>query len=233
MRDYIYFSNKNISDFGTFITNAGVYATPVRGYESIPVEGRNGNVIFDKDNYENIEYRYPSAIPKDFDKNYTALRAFMLSNRGYKRLSDTFNPDEFYMATFARFDAVRQPYLNGDMGSFDMIFERKPQRYLKSGEKKFTFTSNGSLKNPTQFRALPLITVYGNGKLTIGDISIDIDTEYAHLDIDCELQEVLQTEGNLDVTLDNGEFPKLEVGVNNISFTGLTKVEITPRWWTL
>ena len=233
MRNFVYFADKNLNDYDTFITNAGVYNAPARSYESVPIAGRSGNLIFENDKFENIEYQYPAIITEDFNRNYEALRGFLLSQTGYKRLSDTFYPDEFYLATFSRFDSVKQPHLDGDMGSFVMVFERKPQRFLKKGEKKLTFTAAGSFKNPTQFKALPLITVYGNGTLTINDVSIVVNTEYTHLDIDCELQEVLQTEGNLDVTLTNGEFPSLIKGINNVSFTGLSKVEIIPRWYTL
>lgn len=233
MRDYVYFAGKNLNDFNIFATNAGIYSAPARGFESIPIAGRNGNLIFENNKYENVEHRYPIAVLDNFDTNYAALKSFLLSQKGYKRLSDTFYPDEYYMATFSRFDSVNQPFYKADKGSCVLVFERKPQRYLRSGENMVEFTADGTLNNPTQFDALPLIRVYGEGTLTIGDISIDIDTSEPYLDIDCELQEVLQTGGNLDVTLTNGEFPKLIAGENEIAFTGLTKVEITPRWWRL
>ena len=233
MRDYVYFAGKNLNDFNIFATNAGIYSAPNRGYESIPIAGRNGNLIFENNKYENMEHRYPIVILSDFDSNFAALKSYLLSKTGYQRLTDTFYPDEFYLATFSRFDNVNQPYYKPDKGSCVLVFERKPQRYLRSGEDVATFTADGTLNNPTQFDALPLIRVYGEGTLTIGDVSIEIDTDEPYLDIDCELQEVLQTGGNLDVTLTNGEFPKLTAGENEITFTGLTSIEITPRWWRL
>lgn len=233
MRDYVYFANKNLDDFKTFVTNAGVYSAPARNYDSIPVPGRNGNLILDNNRYENVEHLYPVIISENFDANFAALKSFLLSKKGYQRLSDTFYPDEFYLASFARFDSIKQKFLHGTQGTCILVFDRKPQRFLKSGEKTFEYTVAGILSNPTKFTSLPLIRVYGSGSLTIGGISIAISTTESFLDIDCELQEVLQTGGNLDVTLTNGEFPKLLPGTNNISFTGLTKVIITPRWWTL
>ena len=229
----VYFAGKNLDEFKTFITNAGVYSAPARSYDSISVAGRNGNLLIENNKFENIEHKYPVVIYDDFNKNFAALKSFMLSKVGYQRLSDSFYPDEFYLATFKQFDNVNQRYLDGDKGTCVLMFERKPQRFLKSGENKVTFNVAGSIKNPTQFKALPLIRVYGDGTLTIDDISIVIDTDYSYLDIDCDLQEVLQIEGNLDVTLTNGKFPCLDVGVNNISFSGLTKVEIITRWYTL
>lgn len=233
MHNYVYFNNKNLDDFKVFATNAGVYSAPARNFESISVAGRSGNLLMENNKFDNVEHQYPVAIYEDFNANFPALKSFLLSQKGYQRLSDTFYPDEFYLATFSRFDSINQPLMHGSKGSCILVFERKPQRYLKSGEKKLTFTAAGSLKNPTLFKALPFITVYGSGTLTINGVSLTIDTDYAHLDIDCDLQEVLQTDGNLDITLTNGEFPYLKEGINNITFTGLSKVEIIPRWYLL
>lgn len=233
MRNYVYFANKNLDEYNTFVTNAGVYSAPARNYDSIPVAGRNGNLLFENNKFENVEQSYPIIILNGFNENYAALKSFLLSQRGYCRLSDTFYPDEFYMATFKQFDSIKQSFLDGDMGSCILIFERKPQRYLKSGEKRLEMTAAGNIKNPTKFTSLPLIRTYGSGTLTIGDVSIAISTTQNYLDIDCELQEVLQTGGNLEVTLTNGEFPSLESGINEISFTGLSKIEIVPRWYVL
>ena len=233
MLDYVYFAGKNFDEFKTFITNAGVYNAPAHGYDSISIAGRNGNLIFDKDNYDNVEHSYPIVITEDFDVNFSALKSFLLSKKGYQRLADSFNPDVFYMATFSKFNNIKQKFLHGTMGTCVLVFERKPQKYLKSGEDSVTFNSSSYIKNPTRFDALPLIRVYGSGTLTIGDISIVISTTENYLDIDCELQEVLQSGGNLDITLTNGKFPKLAAGVNEVTFTGLTKIDLIPRWWTI
>lgn len=233
MRNYIYFADKSLNDFDTFITNAGVYSAPARNYDSISIAGRSGNLIFDNDKFDNVEHRYPTAIIKDFNRNFAALKAFLLSKNGYCRLSDTFYPDEFYLATFKQFEDVKQAFLNGDKGTCVLVFERKPQRFLKSGEKSIAVTNNAQIKNPTQFEALPIIHVEGSGTLSINDIEISVDTSKPHLDIDCEMQEVLQTGGNLDLTLTDGVFPKLETGLNTITITGFTNVYIIPRWWTI
>lgn len=230
MRDYIYYAGKNLNEYQLFITDAGAHDAPARNYDSIPIAGRSGNLIFENNKFDNLDLRYPAAIIADFEENFNALKGFLLSQTGYCRLSDTFNTDIFYLATFKMFESIKHSKFKGDKGTCVLVFERKPQKYLKSGEKTVTFNAAGSIKNPTRFKALPLITVYGSGTLTVNNVSITIATEYAHLDIDCDLQEVLQTDGNLDVTLTNGEFPYLDAGINNISFTGLSKVEIKPRW---
>ena len=234
MRDYIYYAGKTLSDFNTFITDAGIYSSPDRGYESIEVPGRNGNLLFEDDKFGNVEHAYPMIILDDFNRNYAALKAFLLSKRGYNELYDTFYPDEFYLATFKKIENLKQQYLHGTVGSCVLVFERKPQRFLKSGWKEYEYTASGSINNPTEFDALPLLRVYGSGTVTVNGTPIVISTTQTYLDIDCELQEVLQSGGNLDITLTNGVFPKLKSGDNTITKgSGITKIIVTPRWWTL
>lgn len=234
MRDYIYYAGRMLSDFKTFITDAGIYSSPERNYESIEIAGRNGNLLFENDRYKNVEHRYPLIITEDFNTNYAALKAYLLSKRGYNEMYDTFYPDEYYLASFKRFDNVKQKFLHGTIGTCELIFERKPQRFLKSGKNQYEFTVSGSLNNPTEFDALPLLRVYGSGTLTVNGTAIVIDTSQTYLDIDCDLQEVLQAGGNLDITLTNGVFPKLTSGENTITKgNGISKVIVTPRWWTL
>ena len=121
------------------------------------------------------------------------------------------------------------------MGSFDLVFDCDPRMFLKSGEETLSLTAGISLNNPTLFDALPLIRAYGTGTLTIGSCSVTISTANSYTDIDCEAQEAYKgsTNCNNNIILTNGEFPKLSAGINSISLTGLSRLEITPRWWTL
>lgn len=52
-------------------------------------------------------------------------------------------------------------------GTFELAFNCKPYRYLKSGEVPETFTASGSILNRTLYDAAPLIRVYGKGNLGI------------------------------------------------------------------
>ena len=118
-----------------------------------------------------------------------------------------------------------------------MQFNCKPQRFLKEGEYSIEFTSAGSIFNQYDTVALPLIRAYGTGTFTIGNVTVQITTANDYTDIDCDLQEAykdtLATNCNANIVLSNGKFPSLNPGNNNISMTGITKLEIIPRWWIL
>ena len=134
MREYLYFYGKSSADFDAYITNAGAYSSPNHSYESVSVPGRNGNLIFDNDKFDNVTISYPAVIVNEFDRNFDDLKAYFLSINGYQRLSDTFHPDEFYVAFFRGIEDIKV-LPKHDAGTLNIVFERKPQKFLKSGEK--------------------------------------------------------------------------------------------------
>lgn len=232
MRDYLYFDGASSADYSLYITDAGAYTSPERSYDKVSVPGRNGDLIFENDRFDNIEVTYPAILVDDFDINFDSWKAYCLSRRGYVRLSDTYHPDEYYLATFKRFDNIKTKiYAKG--GTFNMVFDRKPQKYLKSGDHMTMFdTFPTSMFNPARFKAYPKIRLYGSGTLTIGDISIVLNTSSAYVDIDCELCEALVAAENLNITTTAGRFPVLEPGMNTINWTG-SKLEIIPRFYSI
>lgn len=234
MRDYIVYGDCNSKDYGIYAANVNMFDAPKRDVELIRVPGLNGTLTIDNGRYQNVSIKYRLYLKGQIHQNIRAFVNRMVSS-GYKRLEDTFNPDTFYMARYVSGLSVGLSDRNS--AAFDVEFDRKPQRYLKSGEQSTELTAAGSINNQTEQTALPLLRVYGDGTLTIGSISITIAGSDTYTDIDCELMEAykdtLATNKNSTITLTNGEFPKLLPGANAISFTGITKVIITPRWWIL
>ena len=236
MRNYFVFDGYNSKDYGVYISGSDTFNSPRRSQEMIQIPGRNGALTIDNGYYENITLTYPAFIYDDFDMNISAFRNILLSRLGYVRLEDSYHPGEYRKAKYTgnfQTDVVD----NLKAGQFDLTFDCYPQRYLKSGEESVELSVAGSIYNQTEQTALPLIRAYGDGTLTIGAISVVIAGSDGYTDIDCELMEAykdtLATNKNSTITLSNGEFPKLMPGANAISFTGMTKVVITPRWWIL
>lgn len=234
-RNYFTFADKSCKDFNVYVSGQGTYNAPARVYSTYNIPGRNGDLYIDEKRFENIDITYPAFIFEDMIENVEGLRNYLLSKVGYQRLEDTYNPDEFRMAIFSDgFDFEVDP--RHEVSIFDITFHCKPQRFLKSGEKVYTLTSNGSIKNPTECDSKPLIRVYGNGVLGIGSQSITIAGTSGYTDIDCEMMDCFNgTENrNSKVTLTDYNFPVLKPGINNFSLgSGITKVEVTPRWWRL
>ena len=162
-----------------------------------------------------------------------ALRSFLLTRTGYRRLEDTYHPDEYRMAMFEGPLSVKE--IGNIAGTFDITFNCKPQRFLKSGEKKITFTSNGEIRNNTLFPAKPIILIYGNGTAGIGQKTIEVKgNTYPYVEVDCETMDASYgaTNCNSLISLTSGVFPVLSPGDNGITLgKGITKIELIPRWW--
>lgn len=89
--------------------------------------------------------------------------------------------------------------------------------------------------NPTLFDALPFLRVYGTGTLGMGSHTITITAADEYTDIDCEMMDCFKGSANKNqyVQFSGNDFPTLEPGVNGFSFSGITKVEVKPRWWSV
>lgn len=236
MLKWFSFAGRLSTEFGAYVTDAGVQDSPKKRYEQIKVKGRNGDLMIDLDSYDNLTLEYPAVIPEDFDVNFAALRSFLLSQNGYQRIEDEFHPNEYRLGMFT--DAVKPklPSLKWQYGTFTLKFNCKPQRYLKSGEMEIEFTADGDMYNETQFTAKPLVRVYGTGIFGIGNQIVQITEADEYTDIDCEAMECYKgtTNCNNKVNLLSGKFPELYSGQNGVVLgTGITKIVLTPRWWTL
>lgn len=232
------FNGESSADYGVYISGDSVYNAPARVYEMVDIPGRNGQLAIDQGHFENIEITYPAFIftedQSDFAEKMRDLRAWLMSPKGYQRLEDTYHPDEYRLAIYKSGLEAAPTHYNG-AGQFDLVFDCKPQRFLKSGEDEITVSSGDTLENPTPFESLPLIEVTGQGSLFINDDELVIsgnDTKY----IDSEMMEIYAIEDgeivskNDSVALD--DFPKLgEETV--VTWSGLSSVKITPRWWTI
>lgn len=228
------FNGKNSRDFGVWISGGGTFNAPARDAELVAVPGRNGDLYFDNGRYSNIELIYPAFITRNFSANVGGMRDYLASQIGYKRLEDTYHPDEFRIATYISALEVETTPRNL-AGAFEIVFNCKPQRYLKSGELPVTYTANGTIHNPTLFSSRPLIRAYGTGTFTINGVSVKINSANQYTDIDCEIMDAFKgsTNCNNNIVLTNGEFPTIAPGVNSITKSGITSLVITPRWWRL
>lgn len=236
MRNFIVFNGKSFVDFGVYISGTGTFDAPERDTETIEIPGRNGNLTIDHGRYKNMPVKYPAFIIHNFNSNLEGLRNFLLTQKGYGRLEDTYHPEEFRKAKI-KGGFITKPIAELYAGEFDLEFDCYPQRFLKKGEAAQIFTSAGNLINTYLTEAKPLVRAYGTGTFTIGDTSVQITAANDYTDIDCDIEEAykdtLSENRNNYVILTNGRFPSLAPGENAISLSGITKLEIIPRWWVL
>jgi len=156
------FNGVSAADYGVYVTDVNVFNSAERAVEYITIPGRNGSFALDHGRFENITVEYECALGQDTDVDFaTAISDFrnaLAAAKGYQRLEDDMNPDEYRMAVFSK--GLEAPTLNQQTATFKVEFNCKPQRYLKSGETAVTVSSGETITNPTLFDAQPLQTTW-------------------------------------------------------------------------
>lgn len=236
MINFLTYAGKSSNEFGVWISGEATYNTPERNVTTQEVAGRNGDLLFDRGNYKNIDIKYPAAIKEDMPNRFSDFVNYMASFTGYQRLEDTYHPYEYRMARFvSKINVDTFGYMNRG-GKFSLEFDCKPQRFLKSGEIAITLSADGTIYNRTNNNAKPLIRVYGTGSGTIGvgSETITISTIDEYVDIDCEIMDAYKGSVNCNANVSFTDDIVLVGGENSISLSGdITSVEITPRWWII
>lgn len=225
------FGGVSTLEFGVGISGESSFNAPGRDVSVISIVGRNGDLTIDNGRYKNIDVTYPAYIVDKFPQKVLDLRAYFCSQIGYQRLEDSYTPDTFRLGVFKKgLDFTTNPLNRG--ATFNLTFDCKPQRYLKSGEQTESFNGAITLLNPTRFTAKPIIRLHSTGTLTVNGNTFTVTSfgNGSYVDIDCEIMNCYSGSLNLN-NYSSGTFPELVPGENTISFSG--NYDITPRWWTL
>lgn len=226
-----------LHEYGVWISGDSVFNGAEPNVDTVKIPGRNGDLVYSNRRYNNFRLTYPSAIPSRFSTRFPALRAFLYSEIGYRKIVDSYFPDMYRMGRIVSATNPAKIGWNANAGTFKIEFDCKPQHYYKSGLIVTEFTESGTISNPTTFDALPLIRVYGAGDITVNGSTVTVESHnYAYTDLDCEIQDAFCEDANLNpyITVSTNEFPALSPGTNNITIgSGISRIEITPRWWTL
>lgn len=172
------FGGISSSTYNVVVEGSGDYSAPSRAVEVIEIPGRNGAFHLDKGYYENITIEYNCLLKDTTQANFeTAVASFrnaIVSQVGYRRLTDTYHPNEYRMAAYVGgFDET--PTFHGKGAIFKVKFDCKPQRFLTSGETAVTVANNGTLTNPTLFDSSPLFEVVGYGDINFSGQTVTLN----------------------------------------------------------
>lgn len=255
----------NSKNYGVYITGEGVYNVPMRDVELITIPGRNGALIKDNGRYENIQVTYHCGMfgddQTDFASNLASFRqrlaqytygSYLAKGVVTFYLYDDYNPDEFRLATYLGGLEVESASL-GQAGQFDITFECKPQRFLKSGDTYKELSASPWVQNPTAWASAPRIRFQMTG--TSGTIELSNSSfgstpfvqtititnapQNEYIYIDCEIGEAFTGSDDNPVSVNQyvslgANLPILERGITNVTWSSsVTNVAIMPRWWKL
>ena len=235
LNETFYLDGVDANSAGIWLQSPVEFSKAVPVVESKTIPGRNGDLIFETGSYEN---RVGSAscfcLQEDVETAISSAGRFLMGKKGYRRLETSDDPNHYWMARVGNSPQIAMRLRA--LAPFDIKFDCKPQRFVKSGENAVVFTKSGSLSNQYGQIALPLITIYGQGagKLTIGNCVVDVKELNEVLFIDSETQNAYNDNGNQNMNINAPIFPTLPDGDTQIAFSGgIKRVKIVPRWWEL
>lgn len=228
---------------------------PARKYEKVSVPGRNGDIYFTEDAWENYIQEYEiwkgsqnSDAPIDWQQIFAWLYPInssvsltdliQLTVKGYHRLIDDYEPGTIRLASFTDAAEIENTY--NRFGRAVLRFDCRPERFTADAFTAIAVSASGAtITNAGSQIAKPCIKVYGSGAgvVTVNGYMCTISniTGYLHIDSDSQncFRGISDQNQNSLVKLTSG-FPKLRVGSNVVTFSGgVTGVEIYPRSWNL
>ena len=235
MKDYIIWKGINSRTVGITVTDLPEIILPEERVTFTDVPGLSGSLA----QTEGVDvYKDITLAVKCYCPNPTTAAVAMIAGyfRGAGKLELPNRPDGYYEARVVNQISFTK-ILRGNLPrTFTVNFRCKPFLHLYSGETEQTVSSGDFLHNPTDVQAKPLITIMGNGDITllVGTQIIQLNGIENGIALDSELQEAYW-ESVLKNNCMTGEFPVLGEGNVAISWTGgtVSEVNVTPRWVSL
>lgn len=220
----------SFKDFGVYIETRPKIPSPKRKVSYLSISGRHGNLRYDEGVYEDITLTVECVLVGNIDDRIERIKSWLFS-AGESDLIFSFQQEKRYIAQVVNqidFEiSLRQ------IGRFIIIFNCQPFKYAVDHVPLTITESNTTITNIGTLESEPIIEVYGNG-----DICLIINASKIYLsDINSKiiLNSILQDAydenlKNLNMKV-SGEFLKIKVGLNQISWSGnVTKVIIHPNW---
>lgn len=235
LNETFYLDGIDAASVGIHLQKPIVFSEAVPNVESNTIPGRNGDLIFDTGSYKN---RRGSAscfcLQGDVETAISYAGRFLMGKNGYRRLETSDDQNHYWMARVENSPQIAMRLRT--LAPFEISFDCKPQRFLKSGENSIAFSASGSISNQYGQTALPLITIYGNGAgtLTIGNCVVEVKNMDGILYLDSDTQNAYNNNGNQNMNINAPVFPTFPNGEIQVAFSGgIERIEIVPRWWEL
>ena len=214
-------------EMGVIVTAMPETVRAERRIESITVAGRNGSLHTDEGVYESYDRTMECALIKR--AKLDEITAWLVGSGG---MTFSTEPDKVYRVTIANKISIAQ--MMRVFQKFQVILDTQPFKYsVNATGDALELTAPTTIRNSGTVYSEPLITVYGSGDitLTINGADFPLYGVQESITIDSEMMEVFKEDTNQNGKYGGVEFPRFEVGKNEISWTGnVSKIKVQPRW---
>ncbi|WP_349401324.1 distal tail protein Dit [Clostridium perfringens] len=215
-------------DFGVSIVKRSPSLYAPKNINIITRQGGDGDLYVDLGGRSDIvipvECNFISNNPKDV---FRRVKAWLNNVKDNKLI---FTDDPYWFYRVVKIDISTMDIYLKRKGQFTINFTCRGWHYLLDGDEFLELDSNTLLANEYDV-AKPLIYIEGNGEIIV-NINNNIFKVFVkdYIYIDSELEVAYRTKEDY-INIDEGDYPLLEYGDNNITYNGnINKFEIKPRW---
>lgn len=222
------------------------YTAAERNVEFIEIAGRHGALMLDRGTFKQVQEETPVYLFAD-DRCRTNIRqeanelfSWLKSTQGWCELTYSDDPRYFMRATVPAELSIKEVFYLFYVGEGVIPFVRQPQRYVEDGRRIRTITKQGTvLTNPELCESQPKITVYGTGDITlyVGNKTVVLKGITDPITLDTEMGNSYTTVNGVITSANHkvsNALPNLALGDTPFNWIGnVTKLEVTPRWWSI
>ncbi len=224
MINYCIFKDIDSRELGLYMECCPGKISPKRRDETFIIPGRHGNLNTTDGAFETY-IKSVEFIVKD-EKRIDEICAHF---KGSGWLIFSSEPDRKYKARVS--NQIEFSHIIRHLKRFIVEFEVQPFGYDVFAQ-TLVKTSPFSLFNLGTFESEPIITIFGNGNITlyVNDQNISLKEIAGKIIVDSEMQNAYNGATSMNNKM-QGDFPILILGENNISWLGnVTRLEIQPNW---
>lgn len=233
----IFYNNLDSNDaFGLKIENIPQMPATNAKYQTEDIPGgENGSLnIFDGYSDNVIPFNFVFKATEDFEIKKAKIINW-LNSKVNSELTYSLSKGMFYIVKKVEISSFKTT--SRIVRRFTATFTLEPLTYLLEGKETLTVNAPATLFNDKSTHDSPLyMKVYGTGDITINinNQSLILKNIVDFIEVDSKIQNCFKTINGVIQNCNNQmytPFPKLEVGENNISWSGsVSKIEIIPRW---
>ena len=229
LNDWFAWNGKRCTDFGVHVSDQPPLTIPAERVTYLSVPGRPGSLttLEGEDVYDDLVLTAACWLADP-----TKIPAFAAWLKGSGKVTFAHRPSGWYEARIANQISFEQILRGRPHRTFAVNFRCKPFWYQANVQPITLTTSTQLVTNPGSVYAEPVITVYGEGNISlmVGTTIVQLEDVSGSITLDTPLMEAYTgaTSQNGKMT---GEFPVLKPGANAVSWSGsVTKVVVQPNW---
>lgn len=230
---FIIYNGKMNTEMNVTVRQRPDMPTPQREYETIKVEGMDGELYEDKETYEDIQVEVEfnfRAEPEEWQSRFRKIKGWLHGDEDHRLIM---SDDMEYFYNVKKVEIADTERVIKRIGRFKATFTCEPYAYKKSGTEIIDLES--ILVNEYE-KTYPVYYIYGKGKiaLTVNGNTVNADVDN-RITIDTKLGLCYTETDIMENTVLMGDYDDiiLQKGTNTFKYTKGFEVRIKPNWRSL